>query len=216
VPPLRLKQEEEQRAQEALLEEQRQYDRALLLSQEEEERAIRARVLAEQDRAYQQSLEDDRAKEEVRIREEQHARDLIEKERAEHAAHEREQEQRELLDAIQLSQTLTEGAQRERKLRELVHTLPPEPAATDQDALRLLVQLPSGSKIERFFRSSDTFGDVRTFVETRALEEWGGLEVPTRFVLVTDYPRKVWGDMQAKLSEAEFRKRALLRVEQII
>jgi len=195
----------EREERETLLQEQLEYERALLRSKEDEERLARQLIREDQDRAYQESLENDRAKEEAKLREE--------KEIQEKQHREQEQlEQEELNDAIELSKTLTEEARRERDLRKLVKMLPPEPEASDPNAIRLVIQLPSGERLERYFNLGDTIGDIKTFVDTRSLEENGKMVVPLEYNLVT-YPRKVWGDMSMKLMDTHFRKRELIRVE---
>jgi len=206
--------EQREREHQEALEEQLEIERVLLRSKEEEERLARQLIREEQDRAYQESLENDRAKEEAKLREEQEKQkqeqERLEKERLERETMEQEQE---LMDAIQLSQILTEE-RRQQDLQNRVKTLPPEPSPSDPNAIRLVMQLPSGARIERFFNLGDTFGDVRTFVDTRRLEENGKLVVPVNYNLVT-YPRQVWGDMNMKLVDTPFRKRELIRVEEI-
>jgi len=202
--------EEEARAKEAALmekqqEEEMELERALLLSKEQEEREARQRLLEEQDQAYQESLARDKAKEEQQRQEEDRLR-------WEQLMKEREEEEQELADAIHLSESLTHMSQKERDIRRRLAELPPEPSESDPSAVHLVIQLPSG-RIERFFRLNSTFYEVKIFVASRTLEEFGGLKLPENYNLVTDFPRRVWDNLGLKLYDAGFQKRQLLRVE---
>jgi len=159
-------------------------------------------IREEQDRAYEESLLQDREKEEQRIREaREHDERLYQAEI-----------ETELAAAIRLSEELTNLSRVEQRLKAL--RLPDEPKNfLDDQAIRVVVQFPTGEKSERSFYLSDRIGDVRNFVQKMGLEENGNIPVPENFRLVTDFPRQVWGEEDMHLRAAQFKKRVLMRVE---
>ncbi|CAG9127393.1 unnamed protein product [Plutella xylostella] len=103
----------------------------------EHEREARQRVKREQDEAYQQSLEADRAKEEVKKQVE-----LEKNQEIERAENER----------------LQEEARKQAHRSDALSRVPPEPAASDGDVSRIRVRLPPphDTCLERRFRYTDT------------------------------------------------------------
>lgn len=96
----------------------------------EEERQSRERVKQEQDRAYQESLAADRAKEEAKQMQEQ-----IEKQKKEQAESER----------------LAEEARKEAHRQSVKSSLPPEPQPGDK-VLKVRIRVPAGEVLERRFQ----------------------------------------------------------------
>lgn len=98
---------------------------------EESDREARELVKREQDAAYQESLQADRAKEEARKREAEAQADAEQKRRE-------EEETRETL----------------RKKVEA--DLPPEPESGESDITRIRFRLPQGESLDRRFRTDQT------------------------------------------------------------
>lgn len=98
-------------------------------------------------------------------------------------------------------------------LSELLKTLPLSPNPGDPDFIQVVFTLPSGQKLSRAFSLKNTINDLKNFVRVQKLEELGNINVPTNFVLVSDFPRTVWPD-DTVLEQTPCRKRQLFRVEE--
>ncbi|XP_078048361.1 fas associated factor casp isoform X2 [Augochlora pura] len=123
----------------------------------EEERQERERVKQEQDRAYQESLAADRAKE--KAKEQKKMEEELEKRRKEEAENEK----------------LVEEARKEAHRRALEDNLPPEPQqAVGDGVLKVKVWLPGGKYLERRFQSDTPLQTLLNFliVEGYPTEEY--------------------------------------------
>lgn len=149
----------------------------------------------QQDHAYLEGLMEDRRKEERRLEDERRARES--------------EEARELENAIQMS--LVEDT--ERSLKELEAEIPQEPLDTDEGACRLAIRLPSGARLQRCLRSSDTIGTLRKWIKVQRL--YVGDAVPLKFSIVMDYPRREFHDDSVTLKDAGMFPRAAIIVHSL-
>jgi chemotaxis protein histidine kinase CheA len=189
-------------------EEERKIKQAI----EESERLERQKLREEQERLYQESLERDRAKQ--RQREEEMRRQREEEEKKE-----REEEQRELYQALNLSMQLTAERERIQQLKERLTKLPPEPSPTSADTIQLVVRLPNGQRLTRNFSNCATFAQVKDWIDTLVVSPETSDEIkkniPTSYVFVQDFPRKIFSDLNQTLKDAGLIKRALINVLEI-
>lgn len=122
-------------------------------------------IREEQDQAYMESLkadqEKDRKREEERKRKENEEMEKRQKE-------EDEQMQREKLIKLKY---------------ELVDRIPPEPAVLDSDAIRIVLKLPSGTRLERKFKRKDSVMSLYYYVFCHD-------QSPLKFQITTNFPRK--------------------------
>ena len=131
-----------------------------------EERLLNQEIRRQQDEAFQETLAADREK------------DRKKKEEAEKLQREKEEEER----AIREEQ---EKIERIRRLKvELVTEVPEEPAAEHPEAVRLLIKLPDGQRLERRFVKSQSLKALYYFVFCHP-------ESPDEFDITTNFPRKV-------------------------
>jgi len=159
----------------------------------------RAQELRDQDAAYETSAFIDKSKEEERKR--------IEKE------HQRQIEQQQALEEQQLLETEKLKHQKEEQLKNLELNLPPEPQPTDPSAIyHITIQLPNSEKISRSFHQENTLQQVKNFIDTRVLY---GKDIPAQYRIISNYPNRVWDDLNQMISDTTFQKRQLLRVEKI-
>jgi FAS-associated factor 2 len=93
----------------------------------------------------------------------------------------------------------------------LLASLAPEPPATESGLTKLSLRLPSGERLIRRFRTSDTVKNLYDFVETRDLTP---LPIESDFVLVNTFPRKIYKDMSQTLQESGLAPNASLIVEE--
>lgn len=141
-------------------------------------------LIAEQDSAYQQSLEMDRAKKES---------EKAEADRAERAQ-------------VEESERVNRAASAAEEKRQRLPS-PPPPGCTESTT-ELLIRLPSGGRLQRRFYVENTIGDVYDFVDlgTDELENGG-------YNLIIPMPRVAFEDRSVTLSDAELRGRAMLVVD---
>jgi len=92
--------------------------------------------------------------------------------------------------------------------------LPLEPMQEDP-VLHFLVFLPNGNKLKRNFRPSETLQTIKDFIDVQALEENGSQQIPTNYIILTDFPRKVWYDMSGKLEDLGIKGNVSLRIESV-
>jgi len=159
-----------------------------LLSNVRTERARREtdRLLRdEQDAAYRQSLLEDQEKER-KMREAQERSEREEKERAEREA----EEERERVSREQ-------AKLQAREIRRL--NIPPE--STEKESVLLVVKLPDGKQVRRKFRTADTMQIVLDYVDCSQPEGEELYEYAMDYVLVSNFPRKVFSDPSATLKE---------------
>jgi len=164
------------------------------IKMEEEKRQLEERRLhlRQQDDAYETSVAIDRSKEDY----------LKELERNEIK---RKEEEKRLEEKKELAKK-----ERQRHLKELEQSLPMEPDSTDPNALHITFSLPNGHRFSRFFLKSATLKHVKQFVDIQELYDQ---PIPSSYKLMTDFPKKIWDNMDLQLSETDFQKRQLLRIE---
>jgi len=146
----------------------------------------------EQDDAYETSLAMDRSKEEYRK--------------------ELERIEREQLEAVKQLEEKKEREKREREiyLKKIDLSLPKEPESSDPNALHITFRLPNGDRFSRFFLNSSSLKQVKDFVDSRELY---GTPIPSSYNFITDFPKQIWNNLDLYLSDTNFQKRQLLRIE---
>eukprot|EP00026_Physarum_polycephalum_P006154 Phypoly_transcript_06195.p1 GENE.Phypoly_transcript_06195~~Phypoly_transcript_06195.p1 ORF type:complete len:533 (+),score=100.93 Phypoly_transcript_06195:124-1722(+) len=144
------------------------------------------RLRDEQDAAYQQSLLEDQEKER-KMREEQERAEREERERRERE----EKEERERAEREQVKS-------RAREIRR--RNIPPE--STEKEAVLLVVKLPDGKQVRRKFKTGDTIQTVLDFVDCSQPEGEEIYDYAEDYVLVANFPRKVFTDPTATLRDA--------------
>jgi len=172
------------------------------LEEEKRQREQRRLEKQEQDNAYHTSVLMDKYKEEQKKQKE------LDKKLQE------EREKWEILEKQNLEKTLEakkakEAKERELELQRIESTLPPEPVPTDPNAIQITFQLPTGEKVGRFFLRSDTIKTLKDFIDTRALH---GKTIPPLYNIL-EYPKKVCDQLDQKLSDTNWKKKELLRIE---
>ncbi|XP_064597373.1 FAS-associated factor 2-like [Liolophura sinensis] len=130
-----------------------------------DERTFNQTLRQQQDEAYRESLRADQEKERKKREEKE------EKERVAQLARNEELENQRLLE------------ERERQKEDLKTGIPAEPPSDDPEAIRILLKLPSGTRLERRFRKSQSLKYLYYFVFCHA-------ECPDDFHIVTNFPRK--------------------------
>nr|CAG4645726.1 EOG090X0B12 [Lynceus sp. MCZ IZ 141354] len=144
-----------------------------------EERNFNQVLRQQQDEAYQESLLADREKEA--------------KKREERAQKEREEQ--ELL-AIEEEEKRAKEALLQKKVQAADY-VPEEPPNDHKDAVRLLIRLPSGKRLERrFLRTQHTLCDLYHFVLADP-------DAPCQFDIATSFPRRTLPVENSKMSLAE-------------
>jgi len=121
---------------------------------------------------------------------------------------------RELLEKQNFEKALEvqkakEAIERELELQRIESSLPPEPAPTDPSAIQITFHLPTGERVGRFFSKSDTIKTLKDFIDTRALH---GKTIPSLYNIL-EYPKKVWDQLDLKLSDTNWPKKQSLRIE---
>eukprot|EP00118_Oscarella_pearsei_P002163 m.9717 g.9717 ORF g.9717 m.9717 type:complete len:467 (+) comp21583_c0_seq1:200-1600(+) len=134
-----------------------------------EERHHRSESVAlrqQQDSAYLESLRKDEEKERKK-KEEREALELKEEKRMR-----KEQEEKERVNDL--------SKLREHKKKEM----PGEPEPNDKDSTKIVIRFPSGKRLERKFKKTDSLQTLYDFVfcEDETLDD--------HFILITNYPRK--------------------------
>lgn len=132
---------------------------------ERAERSFNQSLRQEQDEAYLESLRADQEKERKKREEREREEELERKRRQE----EEEREQHFL--------------EQEQKKSELEVQIPPEPASSHPDSIRLLLKIPSGSRIERRFLKTESLKWLYYYVFCHK-------ECPDDFQIVTNFPRR--------------------------
>lgn len=165
--------------------------------QERERREIDRRLRQEQDDAYRRSLAEDEEKER-KAREEQERAEREERERAEREA----KEEQERLER-------EEAKKRAREIRR--NNLPPEP--TEKNAVLIVVKLPDGKQVRRKFLPTNHLQTILDFVDLSQSEEEIMYDYADDFVLVANFPRKVFSEPTQTLQEAGLTVASTLFVE---
>ncbi|KAL3890949.1 hypothetical protein ACJMK2_003218 [Sinanodonta woodiana] len=133
---------------------------------ERNERTMVQRLRSEQDQAYQMSLQADQEKERKR---------QLQKEQAE-MEERKKQEAKE--EELRLQQK-----KKERK-EELRNEIPDEPPANDADAIRIVLKVPDGTRLERRFLRSQSTKYLYYYAFCHDV-------CPDDFHIVTNFPRRV-------------------------
>lgn len=163
------------------------------------ERGLRSARSARRDRHASQSLreEQDSAYEEsLRIDAEKAAR---ERERLAEEQREREREEEQQQEEKRLRQEEKLALERERD------ALPVEPDAGDANACKVVIRLPEGNRLTRYFAKDNMIKHIHTYVRTTQDEL-------KNFTLNQMRPRKAYEDLDMTLSDAKFGKNMLLFV----
>lgn len=143
----------------------------------EEERQARELVKSEQDKAYQESLDADRAKEEAKLN-----NIKMEKQRKEKAENER----------------LAEEARKEAIRVNVESSLPPEPADTINNVHKIKVRLPGGKHLERRFLPDTKLQILLNYLIVEGY--------PTdEYKVLSSWPRRDLTTLDTKLTFAELK-----------
>nr|CAG4644200.1 EOG090X0B12 [Lepidurus arcticus] len=129
------------------------------------ERNFNQSLRLEQDEAYLQSLMADREKE---------------------AKKRQEREEKEKEELQKLQEILQEEHRKEvliQRKRDAIDLVPSEPASENPDALKLLVRLPSGQRLERRFLRTHGLADIYHYVLSHP-------DSPFHFEVATGFPRR--------------------------
>lgn len=164
---------------------------------ERERREVDRRLRQEQDDAYRHSLAEDEEKER-KAREEQERAEREERERVEREARE-EQERQEREEAKKRA--------RDNRRR----NLPPEP--TEKNAVLIVVKLPDGKQVRRKFLPSNPLQTILDFVDLSQPEEEIMYDYADNYVLVANFPRKVFSEPNQTLQEAGLTVASTLFIE---
>ncbi|KAK3720481.1 hypothetical protein RRG08_058369 [Elysia crispata] len=132
---------------------------------ERAERSFNQSLRQEQDEAYLQSLRADQEKERKKREEKEKEAELERKRKQE----EEEREQQFL--------------EKEQKKSRIEQELPPEPASSHPESIRILLKIPSGSRIERRFLRNQSLKWLYYYVFCHK-------ECPDDFQIVTNFPRR--------------------------
>eukprot|EP01113_Clastostelium_recurvatum_P039764 TRINITY_DN6103_c0_g1_i3.p1 TRINITY_DN6103_c0_g1~~TRINITY_DN6103_c0_g1_i3.p1 ORF type:complete len:298 (+),score=71.61 TRINITY_DN6103_c0_g1_i3:31-894(+) len=73
-----------------------------------------------------------------------------------------------------------------------------EPQQTESDTTQLQIRLPSGTRLVRRFRVSDTIGYVRAYIGS-----YGEIDLDANYVIVQSYPKLSYDDTDMTLKDAE-------------
>jgi len=142
-------------------------------------------LLQEQESEFQRSLEEDKRRE--RIRKEQ----------------EREQQRQQQMRQLTLEE-------RQKVRQEKAKRVPPEAQLNAPDASNIVIRLFDGSRIQRRFRKKDTLQNIYDFCDSR----WPENQEEKRYVLVSNFPRKVFSDKSTTVEQAQLFPQASLFMEE--
>ncbi|TRY63484.1 hypothetical protein TCAL_06854 [Tigriopus californicus] len=131
-----------------------------------EERHLNQTIRQEQDAAFQETLRLDQEKQRKR------------QEAEEQKQREAEEEQQRLRDEQERKERI------QRMKIELVSEIPEEPAKEDAEAVRVLIKLPGGQRLERRFLKSDSLKCLYYYVFCHP-------DSPDEFDITTNFPKKV-------------------------
>ncbi|KAL1445675.1 hypothetical protein MTO96_044887, partial [Rhipicephalus appendiculatus] len=132
---------------------------------ERDERSLTQSLRQQQDEAYQASLLADQEKERRRLEE---------------VRRQQEEEQRQRERALQEQQRKEEI---QRMKLELVDQIPEEPPDSDPGSIHLVIKLPTGTRLERRFRRTQSLKYLYFYVFCQA-------DAPNSFEIITNFPRR--------------------------
>ncbi|XP_041360810.1 FAS-associated factor 2-like [Gigantopelta aegis] len=130
-----------------------------------EERSFNQTLRLQQDEAYLESLKADQEKERKK-REEREKQEVLEQ-----RVRDEEYERLRLME------------ERENRKHDLMREIPDEPAPDDPDAIRIMLKVPSGIRLERRFLKSQSLKYLYYYVFCHK-------ECPDNFSVVSNYPRR--------------------------
>jgi len=139
----------------------------------------------EQDQAYEASLKEDQIKEWMQKQQE---------------------ESQEEQEAIQMSIELTKM----KKIQDLEKSLPSEPAVGLQNVTHIVIRMPDGKRLERRFLMDSKLQLLRNFIDSKTLSE----RVPDSYEIVTDFPKKIYSNMNSSFRESGLYPRALVSLQE--
>eukprot|EP00026_Physarum_polycephalum_P003619 Phypoly_transcript_03632.p1 GENE.Phypoly_transcript_03632~~Phypoly_transcript_03632.p1 ORF type:complete len:626 (+),score=171.19 Phypoly_transcript_03632:184-2061(+) len=151
------------------------------------------KLRTEQDRAYEQSLAEDR-----------------EKERKAKEAEELERRKKEEEGKAAKQKEMDETNRRE--LRDKASTLlPPEPK--EGQGITIGIRMPNGTRFMRRFNPTDTLQDLRHFIESKANES----NLSQNYEITSDFPKRTFHDLPVSntLTEAGISGRMLLNLLEV-
>eukprot|EP00123_Amoebidium_parasiticum_P011312 comp20643_c0_seq1/m.26731 comp20643_c0_seq1/g.26731 ORF comp20643_c0_seq1/g.26731 comp20643_c0_seq1/m.26731 type:complete len:435 (-) comp20643_c0_seq1:54-1358(-) len=167
--------------------------------QEREERMQNQLLRQEQDQAYEEALREDRLKE-ARRREEAERQRREEEEKRQREYEERQREMEEARRKEQLKhQRATDFA-----------NLPAEPGEKDPDAVRIVIKMPGGERLQRRFSKQDKIMHLYHYVGGQE-----SCEIPDDFLLCSNFPRKEYAAQAQQLVEAGLTGSAMLFVQDL-
>lgn len=139
---------------------------------ERDERNLDREIRNEQETAYAETLRQDQEREQRRREEEEKVRVEEETERKE--AEERERIRKEAIDKKDRIQ---------KQKIDLASEIPEEPVVGSEDAVRVLIKLPGGQRLERRFLASHSLKHIFYFVFCHP-------DSPDEFDIVSNYPKR--------------------------
>ena len=164
-----------------------------------EERRVNRRIIEDQNDAYLESLKADQEK--------------MKKRKEEELAKKKQQEEERLQKLIKKQQK-QERAILKRTIKE---SFPQEPSPDEEGSLPLAFKMPSGERINRIFKSSDSISLLRSYVYCQP-------SCPSKFDIMKSFPRRSLpnpevndnAEMESTLAEFGLAKNELLFVQKNI
>merc|ERR1712187_1069039 len=87
-----------------------------------------------------------------------------------------------------------------------------EPQAGEPGRLQIVLRLPSGQRLQRAFRNSETVGLIYDFVDIQQLPALDG----KKYRLIQNMPRTVYEDRTSTLERAGISNQSVLMVEVLV
>jgi len=168
---------------------------------ERDERNLDREIRNEQEQAFQETLRQDQEREQR----------LAEEDRKRQEAEEEERRKREEEERIRRAEQDRVALIQQQKI-DLVNEIPEEPESTDPTAVRVLIKLPGGQRLERRFLMSHSLKHIYYFVFCHP-------DSPNEFEIVSNYPKRRLAckptDEPISLAEAGFSKSEMLFVNDL-
>jgi len=121
---------------------------------------------------------------------------------------ERKVHQEEEKNKRQIEEDQKQKEMRVKRRERLKATLPTEPSAGEKDITSLVFRFSDGSRLQRRFKASDKLQSVYDFLDAQE-----NSELPLNFVLVTNFPRKMFRDKSMILQDAGLVPQSALFIE---
>jgi len=168
---------------------------------ERDERNLDREIRNEQEQAFQETLRQDQEREQR----------LAEEDRKRQEAEEEERRKKEEEERIRRAEQDRVALIQQQKI-DLVNEIPEEPESTDPTAVRVLIKLPGGQRLERRFLMSHSLRHIYYFVFCHP-------DSPNEFEIVSNYPKRRLAckptDEPISLAEAGFSKSEMLFVNDL-